>query len=70
MVKGDTLAFYFEIEDLESSLTSAYFTVKQDFNDSNNLFQKSLNDGITQANDLYYVEVEPSDTSVSIFGAP
>lgn len=69
MTKGDTLSFGLELYDengeaLADDLTSAFFTCKQNFTDSVNLFQKSLGNGITKADDgVYIVRIAPEDTS-------
>lgn len=69
MTKGDTLSFGLELYDedgnaLTEDLTSAFFTCKQNYTDSANLFQKSIGDGITKAEDgKYIVRVAPDDTS-------
>lgn len=63
MVRGDTLSFGFEIQGTEQ-LDTAYFSCKTDAYDSEYVFQKSLNDGITAAgNGKYRVRVAPGDTA-------
>ena len=68
MVQGDTLSFGMELYDengqlFTTDLTHAYFTCKQNYTDSANVFQKSLNNGITKIEDgKYTVRVAPSDT--------
>ena len=63
IIKGDTLAFVFEIEDFNDDLTSCYFSCKEKFNDSEYAFQKTLDDGITKVEQgKYKVRVAPSDT--------
>lgn len=62
MVKGDTLAFGMEFVDLSQDLTSAYFTVRKDYN-SDITFQKSLGSGIAKVGEgIYKVRIAPSDT--------
>ena len=63
MVKGDTLSFGLLIDGLDGQdLDSAYMTCKS--NKSNdNIFQKSLDDGISKYDDgQYIVRVAPEDT--------
>lgn len=67
MIRGDTLAFGFEIDGSNQELDTAYFTCKSDINNIEPLFQKSLNDGIeiasTTNNSISYrVRVAPEDT--------
>lgn len=69
MVRGDTYAFAIEIEGLGQELDSAYFTCKENYEDTTPIFQKSLSDGITKDTELsteekyiYKVRVAPEDT--------
>ena len=69
-IKGDTYSCAFTIEDLEQNLESAKFTCRDSLNDNSNvLFQKTLNNGITLVeNDTvnnikkYAVRVPPDNT--------
>lgn len=69
-VKGDTYSSAMVIENLGQDLETAYFTCRENLNDdSEKLFVKSLNNGITQVeyddeNDIrkYAVRIAPSDT--------
>ena len=69
-VKGDTFSSALTIEGLNQDLDSAYFTCRDTLNDNSNiLFEKSLNDGITlveydEENDIrkYAVRIAPADT--------
>ena len=69
-VKGDTYSSAMVIENLGQALDTAYFTCRENLNDdSEKLFVKSLNNGITQVeyddeNDIrkYAVRIAPSDT--------
>ena len=62
MVKGDTESFGFEVEGVDS-LDAAYFSCKQNSQDTEYLFQKSLDYGITQdENNRFSVRIAPSDT--------
>lgn len=64
MVRGDTLSFGMEFEDLDQDLTSAYFSVKKSYSDSSYTLQKSLGSGITKVETgKYRVRVAPSDTA-------
>lgn len=69
-VKGDTFSCAFTIENLNQSIETAKFTCRDSLNDNSNvLFQKTLNNGITLVeNDThkdikkYAVRVAPNDT--------
>ncbi len=62
MVRGDTLAFGFEVEGI-TSLDSCYFSCKVNPDDDNYVFQKSLSDGISLVEaGKYRVRVAPADT--------
>lgn len=64
VTRGDTHAFAVEIEGLTGDLTSAYFTVKKNKDDTNSLLQKSLADGITKVDSTHYrVRIAPHDTA-------
>lgn len=69
-IKGDTLSHPIIVEGLEQDLEGVYFTCRKSLNDDSELiFQKSLNNGITY---LYYdeetdtrtyiVRIAPADT--------
>lgn len=67
MTRGDTLSFGLKIKDLGQPLSSAYFTAKNNYDDENNVFQKSLGHGILldhiDGEDYYYkVRIAPEDT--------
>ena len=67
MVRGDTLQFSVEINDLEKNLTSAFFSCKKSKDDDEYVFQVSLNDGIELSDSsetmrLYTVTVPASAT--------
>lgn len=63
MTRGDTLAFGMEFDGLDQDLDSAYFTCKKAY-EGENVFQKSLGDGISKAEDnKYRVRVAPEDTA-------
>ena len=69
-IKGDTFSCAFIIENLGQDIETAKFTCRNTLNDNSNvLFQKSLNNGITLVetdaeNDIkkYAVRVAPIDT--------
>ena len=62
MVRGDTLAFSFEVEGIDS-LETAYFSCKANADDTEYVFQKSLSDGISIVKTgKYRVRVAPTDT--------
>ena len=64
MVKGDTLSFGMEFTGLEQDLESAYFTAKQSYDAQENVFQKSLGNGISKVSDgVYAVRLAPADTA-------
>ena len=64
ITRGDSLIFNFEVVDLQSALTSAYFSVKRNYSDTNYVVQKSLSNGITLVDTgVYKVRVAPSDTA-------
>ena len=65
MVKGDTLAFNVEVFDEAGqpiTVDSAYMTCKEIPTEDSFVFQKSLNDGITQDDGIMVVRVSPNDT--------
>lgn len=55
IIKGDSLSFTFEVEDLETDLDSVYFTVKNTPEDTEALIQKSLTNGISKVTDTKYL---------------
>ena len=68
MTKGDTLSFGVKIKNLAQELDSAFFTVKNNFDDNTFLFQKSLENGVVidhiDGSDYYYkVRIAPEDTA-------
>ena len=63
LVRGDTLAFGVVCEGLSQDLDYAYMTCKENFDDSQMVFQKSIGDGVTKVSDyVYRVRVSPDDT--------
>ena len=67
MTKGDTFSFAVLIKDLGQELESAFFTVKNNYDDSTPVFQKTIGKGIVldhvDGEDYYYkVRIAPSDT--------
>ena len=70
MTRGDTFAFGIEIKGLNQDLDTAYFTCKENFDDTTPIFQKSLGNGIekdeeTSTEEVYYykIRVAPEDTN-------
>lgn len=67
-IKGDTFSHSLIVEDLGQEFESIYFTCRDSLNDDSNiLFEKSLNNGITCIEDennvrKYIVRVDPADT--------
>lgn len=69
-VRGDTFSHSIVVQGLEQDLEGVYFTCRDSLNDDSNvLFQKSLNNGITylyydeeKDERIYSVRVAPSDT--------
>ncbi len=69
MIKGDTLAFVFEIENLNDDLVSCYFSCKKSVDDETYSFQKALDNGITKIETgKYKVRVAPEDTKTLLAG--
>ena len=65
MVRGDTLSFYVEFDNLSSALSSAAFTCRDEW-DGTILFQATLNNGITvdsSNSNLYRVNIVPNSTA-------
>lgn len=67
MTKGDTLHFGIQIKDLGQEIDTAYFSVKNNYDDETPIFRKSIGNGIEldhiEGNDYYYkVRVAPNDT--------
>lgn len=60
MIRGSTLGFGVDVE--EVILDGAFFSVKENAEDENYVFQKSLNNGITLEDGVYKVKVAPDDT--------
>ena len=68
MIVGDTESFGFELSDSQGgaiTLNTAYFSCKNNAQDSTYVFQKSLNNGITSAgNNQFIVRIAPEDTAL------
>lgn len=69
MIKGDTLSFAVEIEfdDKPQELEKVFFTCKNNLDDDDAVFQKTLGKGISfskqERNKMYYVvRIAPEDT--------
>ena len=66
MVRGDTMMFNVQIMDEDDNaveVDTATFTCKKRATDGVNIFQKTLNAGITQEDALLIVRVAPEDTA-------
>lgn len=64
VTRGDTIAFAVEFDGLDQNIDTAYFTCKKNKNDNAYVFQRSLNNGITQTDRSHLtVRVPPADTS-------
>jgi len=62
MIRGDTLAFGFEVEGI-AELDAVYFSVKKTKNEDEYILQKTLNNGVEKIEDgKYSVRVAPADT--------
>lgn len=67
-VKGDTFSCGLTIENLDQELDTVYFTCRENLNDNSEaLFIKSLNDGITIVEEeentyKYAIRIAPEDT--------
>ena len=72
MIRGDTVSFGIEIADGDGKpidINSAFFTVKKNYSDVSNIFQKKLNNGITkQKSGEYVVRIAPEDTASEELG--
>lgn len=66
LTRGDSYGFNFEIadeNDQEVGLDAAYFSCKENPDDEQYIFQKTLGNGITKLNDGgYYVKIDPDET--------
>lgn len=66
LTRGDSYGFNFLIEDTEDQaveLDACFFSVKENPDDDDYIFQKDLSRGIQRLSDgQYYVKVNPADT--------
>lgn len=68
ITRGDTFSFGVKIYELGKELEAAYFTCKNNYDDDEYIFQKTLNNGITldrfdeNENYFYKIRVAPGDT--------
>ena len=63
MVRGDTLSFGIQMDGLEQDLDSMFFSCKENYDDLDYIFQKSIGDGIEKVSTgVYTVRVAPEDT--------
>ena len=63
MVRGDTLAFDSYFDNLDTSLSSAYFTAKANLEDAEPAFQVSLGEGITEIEGGIHIRRAPELTA-------
>ena len=75
IVRGDTLAFGVELYSvdnpfekpqtlLDQNVDYMYFSVSRDYNNNENVFQKSIGNGITKVTDgKYRIRIAPEDTA-------
>lgn len=63
LVRGDSLAFSFQVTGLTSALSSVVFSCKRTVKDDTYVFQKTLDDGIEVSEDIYTVRIAPEDTA-------
>ena len=63
MVSGDSFSFTVEIEELSVDIDTAFFTVKNNEDDSTAVIRKSLSNGISKVDtNKYLVMLTPRDT--------
>lgn len=63
MVKGDSFSFTVEIGEKKVNIDKAFFTVKNNEDDSTAVIKKSLTNGISKvADNKYLVRLTPRDT--------
>ena len=69
IIRGDTLIFTIEIENLTEDLASCYFSCKKNIDDVTYTFQKSLDNGIEKVETgKYKIRVAPADTKTKDIG--
>lgn len=74
ITRGDYKRFKFQRKNRQKEVITEmpekmYFTVKQNENEKNVLFRKTLENGITKdAENYYHIEILPSDTDELEFG--
>lgn len=61
MIRGDTVRFSLSFKNLDEDPDEIWFSVRENY-DAPYIFQKSLDDGITQDDDGYAVRIAPEDT--------
>ena len=71
--RGDTFSFGLELDGVGDSVTAITFTCKNNFDDSANVFQKTIGNGITLDhmdgdNAFYKVRIAPEDTATLELG--
>lgn len=64
MIRGDTLAFDLTLTDVVATVETIFFSCKRKAADPEYVFQKSLEDGITEVDTMKYrIRVAPEDTA-------
>lgn len=64
MTRGDTMSFGVEYDGTTQNLTSAFFTIKSNYDDETPIVRKSINHGITKVGTgQYVVRLAPADTA-------
>ena len=69
MFRGDTASFGLEFKEEDVVLTSAYLSCKQNYDDEQYIFQKSLGHGISRVGTgQYMIRIAPEDTQDASVG--
>ena len=64
LVRGDTMSFGFQVTGLSGTISAVRFTCKKTTTDTTNIFQRTLNNGITLDGDTYSVRIAPECTAL------
>lgn len=67
-IRGETELLRFQRLDTDGNVitgvpTEMYFSLKQNYDNDDYVFQKSLNDGIAQEGNSWVVTIDPADTA-------
>ena len=63
--RGDSLGFYFKVENLEDDLDEVSFSVKENPDETSYIFQRTLGNGITKmTGGYYYIKANPTQTEL------